>query len=481
MNEENKDDLLERDFVREVVQLIRDRIDDPAFATLLDEYHPFDVSHALLELEPDLRCRFFNAVPVATAANVFEHFEREDAIGCIREIPTPLAVAVIDHMETDDAVDLLQYLEASESDIDLVNQLSPRKRNELKKYWNYAASEIGSVMSNSFIELGVSMKVTDAMKKLTGVAADTEYISILYVVDRQKLVGLLHLKRLIVARAGETIGEIMEPHPVTADPHASKETVARQMLDYGNSSMPIVEEDGRIVGIVTYDDLMDVIDEIKTEDYARFASVAPAEIRAEEKSVALSVKSRLPWLLVLLALSTLSSIALSLFDGAFTATAGARRLAATLAIYLPLLLDMSGNSGTQSLAVMIRYLTVNDNVLSRAQIRRTLRREIVTGVIQGLGVGLIVFGVALVGAVVKSGWPPDSLTLAIGGVTAFAIAVALMTATVLGAFIPLLMSWLGKDPAVASGPFITTIADIVTLVIYYALSLAVLLPLYAGA
>ncbi|MFA5006823.1 MAG: magnesium transporter [Candidatus Izemoplasmatales bacterium] len=480
MNEELKEELAERDYVAEVADLIRTRLDDPAFVTLLDEYHPFDVSHALLGLEPELRRRFFAAVPVAVAANVFEHFEREDAISCIREIPTPAAVAVIDAMDTDDAVDLLQYLEETESDIDLVNQLSPKKRNELKKYWSYADVEIGSVMSNSFVELGVSMKVPDAMKKLTGIAGETEYISILYVVDKQKLVGSLHLKDLILARASQTIGEIMEPHVVSADPHASKETVARMMLDYGNSSMPIAE-DGRIVGIVTYDDLMDVIDEIKTEDYAKFASVAPAEIAAEEKSVKLSVKSRLPWLLVLLALSTLSSIALSLFDGAFTSSDGARRLAAELAIFLPLLLDMSGNSGTQSLAVMIRYLAKNDNVLKRAQIKRTLRREIVTGLIEGLGIGLVVFGVGVVTAAIADGWPPAARDIAIGAVTAFAIAVALLTATVLGAFVPLLMSWLKKDPAVASGPFITTLADIATLVIYYALSLAVLLPLYASA
>jgi len=478
MSETDKETMLERDYVAEAAVLIAAGMDRPGFAEALAEYHPFDVSNALITLTGEERRRFFAIIPVETAANLFEHFEQEEAIGCIKEIPTATAVAIIDHMQTDDAVDLLQYLEETESDIDLVNQLSPKKRNELRKYWNYTENEIGSVMSNSFIELGVSMKVTDAMKKVTAIAGDTEYISILYVVDKQKLVGYLLLKQLIIARANQTIGDLMETRVISADPHASKETVAREMLDYGNSSLPIVDEDGRIIGIVTYDDLMDIIDEIKTEDYARFAAVGPEEIRAEEKSVRLSVRSRLPWLMILLGFSMVSSVVLSFFDVALTGSDGVRRLAASLAIYLPLLLDMSGNSGTQSLAVMIRYLTVHDNVLSKEQIRKRLFREIGTGVMEGLGIAAIVFAVALLSDLAVSGWPPEPLTLAMGIVTSAAIAVALTTSTVLGAFIPLLMSWLKKDPAVASGPFITTIADIVTLVIYYSLSLAILLPMY---
>ncbi|MDP3131080.1 MAG: CBS domain-containing protein, partial [Bacillota bacterium] len=257
MNEEEKQVNDERDFVTEAAVLISTSMEKPGFIAALEDYHLFDISNALFTLTPEERGRFFAIIPVETAAGLFEHFEHEEAIACIKEIPTATAVAIIDHMETDDAVDLLQYLEETESDIDLVNQLSPKKRNELKKYWSYAEQEIGSVMSNSFIELGVSMKVTDAMKKVTGVAGDTEYISILYVVDRQKLVGYLLLKQLIVARASQTVGDIMETRVISADPHASKETVARDMLDYGNSSLPIVDEEGKIVGIVTYDDLMD--------------------------------------------------------------------------------------------------------------------------------------------------------------------------------------------------------------------------------
>ncbi|MCK7486072.1 MAG: CBS domain-containing protein [Bacillus subtilis] len=268
----------------------------------------------------------------------------------------------------------MQYLEETESDIDLVNQLSPKKRNELKKYWSYTEHEIGSVMSpTASSNSAFSMKVTDAMKKLTGVAGDTEYISILYVVDRQKLVGYLFLKQLIIARANQTIGEIMETRIISADPHASKETVARDMLDYGNSSLPIVDEEGKIVGIVTYDDLMDVIDEIKTERLRPLRGRRPGRNPGGgEIGQACRSKSRLPWLMVLLALSMVSSVVLSLFGGAFSGSDGAKACSPPASPSIcPCSLDMSGNSGTQSLAVMIRYLTVHDNVLTEGTDQET--------------------------------------------------------------------------------------------------------------
>ncbi|MFH0993190.1 MAG: magnesium transporter [bacterium] len=466
----------ERDFTSEIIALITDHGTEPSFAEAIGEYHPFDVAQALIAVDAGTRNRFFTTVPIDTATTVFEHFEADDAIAFIKELPTKTAVEIIDHMETDDAVDLLQYLEETESDIDLVNQLSPKKRNELKKYWSYTDEEIGSAMSNSFIELGVSMKVTDAMKKVTSVAGETEYISILYVVDRQKLVGYLFLKQLILARAQQTIGDIMETRVIAARPHDDKETVARMIQDYGHSSLPIVDEENRMVGIVTHDDLMDIIADIKSEDYAKFAALSAEEIAIETESVAVSVKSRLPWLFILVGLSMVSSIILSVFESRMSA-AGAFLLAANLAIYLPLLLDMSGNSGTQSLAVMIRYLTTRKNTLTRLQIRRQLIREIGTGVVEGLAIGAIVFAVSFVVAIVRSGWPADPAILTLGIVTAGSIAITLMVATFLGAFVPLVMVWLKKDPAVASGPFITTIADIITLTIYYTVSLAVLLPL----
>jgi len=356
--------------------------------------------------------------------------------------------------------------------------LSPKKRIELKKLWDYSEDEIGSRMSNSFIELTKSMTVKDAMKKVTTTAADTEYISILYVVSKHVLIGYLKLKQLIVARATETIEDIMETHLIFAHPHDDKEDVALKMQDYGESSMPIVDEMMHMVGIVTYDDLMDIISEEKSEDYTRFAALAGDDVDIQTDTLPVRVKKRIPWLVINLFLSLTTSIILSFFGDSLTGSAGASILAARLAIYLPMILGMSGNTGTQSLAVMIRYLSTNKKELSFKGVTKYLSREIGTGIFQGVVIGSLVFGMILVTHMITVSLTIDHLTLMTAFVTSGSILIALILSTTLGAVVPLLMVRFKIDPAVASGPFISTVSDITTLSIYYSIALAILLPLY---
>lgn len=480
LNEMNQDEKEEQevDFVAAIQDILHTHLVDGDLAVQLNEYHPHDIARALEDVDPDIRKHVLKTIAAKDAADVFEHFDPERQIAYLKELDALTGVAIIDNMETDDAVDLLQYLEDQDQDIDFVNMLSPKKRAELKRFWTYEDHEIGSVMSNSFLELSVSMSVRDAMKKVTATAGDTDYISILFVLEKQKLVGWLRLKSLIVARATETIGSIMETRLITANPKDDKETAAQRIAEYGLSSLPIVDESGHILGIVTHDDLIDVISDAKNEDYVRFAALSTEDIVLEDETVKTSVKKRLPWLAVLLGLSLVTSVILSLFEGSFSGSAGAKLLAANLAVYLPLILDMSGNTGTQSLAVMIRYLTVNKEVITKAQIKKHMIRELFTGILQGLGLGLLIFLVIAGSSWIFSGKVPEGRQLLTALVTAGSIAVALIVSTVLGALIPLFMNKIKVDPAVASGPFITTVSDIVTLTIYYSISLAILLPLY---
>ena len=468
----------ERDFVEEIILLIHSDIQEPDFLEQINEYHPYDIAQALFQVNKEERIKVFNILPIEMVSTIFERFDQNDQIEFIKELPTLFAVNIIDHMDSDDAVDLLQYLEDTDEDYDLVNLLSPKKRTELKKLWNYKDDEIGSTMSNSFIELTPSLTVKDAMKKVTTVAADTEYISILYVVEKQKLTGYLRLKDLIIARANQTIGEIMETRVISAHPHDDKESVAQLIQDYGVSSLPIVDDNFHIVGLVTYDDLMDIISESKSEDYAKFAALSTGEIDHRSETVFKSVKKRLPWLSILLGLSMITSIILSFFEDALTGSIGAKLLAAQLAIYLPLILDMSGNTGTQSLAIMIRYLTTNKNEITKKQIKKHMFREIGTGLVQGFIIALFVFGIIMLTGYLKPTVTIDSKTIITAIVTASAIMIALIISTILGALIPLIMNQLKIDPAVASGPFITTLSDIVTLTLYYSISLSILLPYY---
>ncbi len=468
----------ERDYVREIIHLIETEINDSGFSEKINEYHPYDIAQALLEVQKNERISTFNQLPLDMTATIFEHLDQENQIDFIKELPPLFAVNIIDRMESDDAVDLLQYLEDTDEDFDLVSLLSPKKRTELKKLWHYEDHEIGSAMSNSFIELSTGMTVKEAMKKVTTIAADTEYISILYVVEKHKLVGYLKLKDLIIARASQTIGEIMETRVISSHPNDDKEYAAALIQDYGLSSLPIVDAENHIIGLITYDDLMDIISESKSEDYAKFAALTTGEIDHKTETVFSSVKKRLPWLSILLGLSMITSIILSLFEGTLSGSDQAKILAAQLAIYLPLILDMSGNTGTQSLAVMIRYLTTNQNQISGKQAKHHMLREIGTGLVEGFLISLFVFGIIVITGYIRKGSSMDSLTLVTGVVTAGSIMIALIVSTVLGALIPLVMNKINIDPAVASGPFITTISDIITLTLYYSISLAILLPFY---
>ncbi|MDD5293914.1 MAG: magnesium transporter [Candidatus Izemoplasmatales bacterium] len=476
--EENRNWIDERrDFSEEISTLIIDNQHNPTLEAMLDEYHPYDVSQAMMMVPSEVRTQVMRRFDLDFAASIVEHLE-EDAIICLQELPVEHAVKIIDHMESDDAVDLLQYLQVEGEEVDFLTLLSPKKRAELSKLWSYHEAEIGSKMSSSYIRLQMDMTVKEAMKYVIQTAASSEYISILYVISGHKLVGYLKLKTLIVARAEEKIADIMETRLIFSHPNENKEEVALKMQEYGESSMPIVDEKMHLVGIITHDDLMDIVAEAKSEDYARFAGLIDGEIDLERDTLGDSVKKRLPWLSILLLLSMVTSVILSFFEGALTTSQGAIILSSRLAIYLPLILDMAGNTGTQSLAVMIRYLTSSKREITFKSMRRYLLRELGTGLVQGLLIGAMIFLMISLTNGIISGTFFETRSIITGLVTAGSICIALVVSTVLGAIIPLVLNKIKIDPAVASGPFITTVTDIITLSIYYSISLALLLPLY---
>ena len=259
----------DRDFTKEILSLIESQPLDANLETMLDEYHPFDLAKALMELEDGVKTTLLSHLDLDFAASIVEHLDEEDAIASLRLLPRELAVRIIDRMETDDAVDLLQYLEIEEEDFDVISLLSPRKRAELNKLLAYDEDEIGSSMSGSFIKLAETMTVKEAMKKVIAIAGDTEYIPILYVVKNNRLVGYLKLKTLIVARAEERIRDIMETRLFYAHPTDDKEEAAVLMQDYGESSLPLVDENMHLVGIVTHDDLMDIVASAKSDEIGR--------------------------------------------------------------------------------------------------------------------------------------------------------------------------------------------------------------------
>ncbi|HOO44305.1 MAG TPA: magnesium transporter, partial [Bacillota bacterium] len=340
----------------------------------------------------------------------------------------------------------------------------------------YKEDEIGAFMSDSYLLVDSQATVREAMIHVTEEAHNVEYISIIYVTENHKLVGYIRLKDLIVARANELISDIMETRIPKVLPTDDKEEVASIMQETSQSSIPIVNEHDEIVGIITHDDLMDIVALSEEEDYTKFAAIGDADITIESSNLKNSIRSRLPWLAILLGLSMVTSIILSVFEHRLSGANGSVILASRLAIYLPLILGMAGNTGTQSLAVMIRYLTKNEEV-DKKQIRYHVSRELRTGLSQGFIIGALIFGMVNLTTLITKGLIGET-DLVYAAVTSVSIFIALSISTMLGALIPLVMTKMKIDPAVASGPFISTVSDIITLSIYYSVSLLILLPLF---
>jgi len=460
------------DYRLEIKDLIINKVDN--LEVDLEEYHLFDISRVVIELEPEQITEFFSTISADFSASIFEYLEEDEAEVIINYLPESRIVKILENMDSDDAVDLLKYL--SKTGLSLLNRINPKKRKAILKIMAYEEDEIGAFMSDSFLTIDVNSTVKQAMVHLTENAHNVDYISIMYVVEGKHLSGYLKLKELIVARANEMIKDIMETRFPKALPNDDKESVAALMQETSESSIPIVNESDEIIGIITHDDLMDIVALVEEEDYTKFAALSDTEIDIEKSNLRSSVKSRLPWLTILLGLSMVTSLILSLFEHRLSGNSGSLILASKLAVYLPLILGMAGNTGTQSLAVMIRYLTKNEEVEAE-QIRYHLSRELRTGFSQGFIIGILILGMINLTNLLTKGALTD-VDIIYSLVTGGSVFIALSVSTIMGATIPILMTKLKIDPAVASGPFITTVSDIITLSIYYSVSLLILLPLF---
>jgi magnesium transporter len=340
--------------------------------------------------------------------------------------------------------------------------LTVERRNGIKAMIDYDENVIGSIMNDAFIAIPKGITVKQAIKALVEAAEKTEFINNVYVVEDGILAGVLSLRELISAgnRPETPVVDLMAVNLVTVRPTTPMEEAIGIMRDYDFMLLPVVDENGRLLGIVSFDDMIEAQTAESDEDYAKFAAVADIAIDEDRETVAASVRKRIPWLFVLLACDVLTSSIVAGFEGVIAAIP-------TLALFMPVILSMCGNTGTQSLGVIIQ-LFADQRLERRGDVVRHLFHEFLTGLVNGTVLGLLSFGLVL-GLQTLSGVAVAD-TLPFAGVVAVAIAVALTVSTLAGAGVPLLAKLVRIDPAVASGPFITTINDILSLLIYFGLA-----------
>lgn len=445
----SQDSTLEVDDQMLVAALLDFDID--TFRKYFFSLHPYDQAQFYVELSPSKRQVLYTFLSPVEMAVIFREIElEEEQIDVfLKEMDSTYAADMLSYMYTDDVVDVLNELGTVEREayLELMDDDVVEEINEFLNYDEYTA---GGIMTTEYVSVYAHSTVREAMRVLREEAKEAETIYYIFVVNSEKqLVGVMSLRDLIIADADMIVSDIMSDRVVSVYANEDQEEAARIMMDYNFLALPVIDENKAMLGIITVDDIIDVIEEEASEDYSKLAGISDSEDISSGPLKA--AKSRLPWLIILLFLGMLTANLMSLFEATLEQVA-------LLSIFIPLISGTSGNSGTQALAVAVRGIATGD-VKDQSKLK-LLMREMVTGFIMGVACAVVVVAIVYF-------WKGELVMgLLVGG----AILCSIFVATLAGSFIPLLMHRLGIDPAVASGPFITTLNDVTSLMIYLGLA-----------
>ncbi|MEZ3472739.1 MAG: magnesium transporter [Lachnospiraceae bacterium] len=445
--------LMEPDYIHELVELIRSGENKEKIAEQLTNYHDNDISNALDELNEEERKMLYHILGADRVSEIFAYLD--DPGKYLGELALEQAADIIENMDADDAVDVLEEVD-EEIRKQLIELIDEESKEDIKLICSYEEDEIGSKMTTNFIEIGRSLTIKQAMRALIAQAEDNDNISTLFVEDDDgTFYGAVDLKDLIVARTYMTLESLItQSFPYVRDHETISECIER-LKDYAEDSIPVLNDKNELIGVITAQDIVEVVDDELGDDYAKLAGMTEeAEL---EESLGESIKKRLPWLVVLLGLSMCVSTVTSLFEGVIAQLA-------IIVSFQSVILGMSGNVGTQSLAVTIRLL-MDENLETKQKIGMIFR-EMRIGFSNGLILGILSF--LLIGAYLclAKGKSPE-YAFAISLCAGIALLMAMTISSIVGTSVPMFFSKIHVDPAVASGPLITTVNDLIGVVTYY--------------
>lgn len=451
-----KEILKEPNYVKELVQIIRSGLTKDELMEHLSNYHENDIAGALEQLTPEERKRLYPVLGTELVSEIFTYIEDPDEY--LMEIPLESAAKVISHMDSDDAVDILEEMDDSTQE-KLVQLMDDQSSKDVQLIFSYDDDEIGSTITTNYVVIKNNLTIRQAMHALVRQAGEHDNISTIYVVDdEEKFYGAIDLKDLIIAREGDSLMDIVSTSYPYVHDHEHISDCIERIKDYAEDSLPVLREDGTIVGIITAQDIVEVVDEEMGDDYAKLAGLT-AEEDLKETTIE-SMKKRLPWLIVLLFLGMAVSSVVGIFE----------TVVAVLPIVMcfqSLILDMAGNVGTQSLAVTIRVLM--DENLTTTQKVGLVVKEMRVGFSNGLFLGILAFlFIGLYVFLFKHN--PIGHAFLISGCVGIALLVAMVISSMVGTLIPMFFHKIKVDPAVASGPLITTVNDLVAVITYYGLA-----------
>lgn len=443
------------EFLQKLYDLAESDIGDDALLQELSDYHKADIADVYPYLSENARKRLARILPVDEFSDIFSYLDNPEDY--IEDMDNERAADIIESMDADDAVDILDELN-EDTQSEIIKLMDAEAVEDINLIRSYDEDVVGSRMTTNFILIREDMEVKQAMKAMVEQAAENDNVSTIYVENKDgEYCGAIILRDLIIARQGTSLDDIIiASYPSVFATESVAECIER-LKDYGEDSIPVLDEKRKVLGVITSTDLVEAVDEELGEDYAKFAGLTEEEDLKEP--LHRSIKKRIPWLLVLFFLGLGVSSVVGAFEGVIASLP-------FIVSFQSLVLDMAGNVGTQSLAVTIRVLT--DEQLTGKQTAKLIWKEVRVGFTNGLILGFL--SCLLVGAFLCLMGTAVGTAFLTSGCIGIALLTAMICSAFFGTVIPVAFKKMKVDPAVASGPLITTINDLVAVVVYYGLA-----------
>ena len=415
-----------------------------------------DAAAVMEELEEEEQLKIFRILPKSMAADVFSYLEVDNQQSIIVSLSDKEAANIINHLMEDDATDLLEEMPAN-----VVKKLLANANAEIRRDINhllrYPEDSAGSIMTVEYVDLKESMTVEDAIARIRQIGVDSETINICYVLDAKRtLVGTVTLRYLLLNPPDAIIGEIMHENVIFINTMMDQEEVARQFQKYDFTVMPVVDNENRLVGIITVDDIVDILLEEATEDIEKMAAIVPTDKPYMRTGVFETWKKRIPWLLLLMISATFTGSIITSFEDALS-------VCVVLTAYIPMLMDTGGNAGGQASVTIIRGLSLDEIAFS--DIFNIIWKEARVALLCGGTLAVANFAKLLL---------LDRVTVTVALVVCLTLIAAVFIAKIVGCTLPMLAKKIGFDPAVMASPFITTIVDALSLLIYFRIATSIL-------
>ena len=438
----------------ELTELL-DRHDMKTLQRRMEELNEFDVAEFLSEIDDNRMPMVFRLLSKETAADVFTNFDAPEQERIINSITDSELAGIVEELYVDDAVDIVEELPANVVKR-VMRAATPQTRNLINQYLRYPENSAGSIMTAEFVDLKKYMSVKESIARIRRIGEDKETIYVCFVVSAdRKLEGIVTVKDLLLNDDDTIIEDLMETNVIFASTTEDQESVSEKFSDYDLMDLPVVDKEGRLVGIVTVDDVIDVMEQEATEDIEKLAGMLPSDKPYSRTGTFEIWRNRIPWLMFLMLSATFTSMILTSFEDMLAVQAG-------LVAFIPMLMGTGGNSGAQASTAVIRALSLSD--IEPRDILSVVWKELRVALICGLTLALVNFIKMLLldGMVLHN----SAVTVSVAATVSMSIVFIVVFAKCVGSTLPIIAEKVGVDPAVMANPLISTVTDAVSLLIY---------------